>query len=78
MMQDIGVSPISSSFPSNKLKHRSAVIEDHKSFYDNNDKNGSSISEEFFSKTENNEDTWNGNLELPIFHIYYVKSSFFI
>ncbi|XP_012571282.1 uncharacterized protein [Cicer arietinum] len=59
MMQDIGVSPISSSFPSNKLKHRSAVIEDHKSFYDNNDKNGSSISEEFFSKTENNEDTWN-------------------
>jgi hypothetical protein len=72
MMQDIGVSPISSSFPSNKMKQSSAVIEDHKLFYDHADKNGSSINEEFFRRTgnnENNEDTWNGNLKLPIFHL---------
>ncbi|CAJ2640515.1 unnamed protein product [Trifolium pratense] len=62
MMQDIGVSPISSSFPSNKMKQSSAVIEDHKLFYDHADKNESSINEEFFRKTENNEnnkDRWN-------------------
>jgi hypothetical protein len=71
MMQDIGVSPISSSFPSNRMKQSSAVIEDHKLFYDHADKNESCINEEFFRKTENNEnnkDRWNGNLKLPIFH----------
>ncbi|RHN67897.1 hypothetical protein MtrunA17_Chr3g0107711 [Medicago truncatula] len=63
MMQDIGVSPISSTFPSNKSKQSSTIIEDHKYFYDHTDKNGPSISKEFFHKSEdneNNEDTWNG------------------
>ncbi|XP_058787845.1 uncharacterized protein LOC131662157 [Vicia villosa] len=62
MMQDIGVSPISSSFPSKKLNQGSKVIEDHGHFYDHVDKNRPSISKEFFHKTENNEnneDTWN-------------------
>jgi hypothetical protein len=71
MMQDIGVSPISSNFPSNKMKQSSAVIEDHKLFYDHAGKNESSINEELFRKTGNNgynKDTWNGNLKLPIFH----------
>lgn len=71
MMQDIEVPPISSSFPSKKLNQGSKVIEDDMHFYDHIDKNRSSISKEFFHKTENNEnneDTWNGNLKLPIFH----------
>ncbi|GAU18628.1 hypothetical protein TSUD_124610, partial [Trifolium subterraneum] len=62
MMQDIGVSPISSCFPSNKMKQSSTVIEDHELFYDHADKNESCINEEFFRKTENNEnnkDRWN-------------------
>lgn len=77
MMQDIGVSPISSTFPSNKSKQSSTIIEDHKYFYDHTDKNGPSISKEFFHKSEdneNNEDTWNGNLKLPIFHCTMLHS----
>ncbi|KAL5077036.1 hypothetical protein RYX36_016020 [Vicia faba] len=62
MMQDIGVSPISSSFPSKKLNQGLKVVEDHRHFYDHIDKNRPSISKEFFHETENNEnneDTWN-------------------
>lgn len=64
MMQVIRVSPkiSSSNFPSSKVKQSSAFVGDCKHFYDHTDKNGSSISEEFFCKTENNEDIWNGNL----------------
>ncbi|XP_027337596.1 uncharacterized protein LOC113851333 [Abrus precatorius] len=60
MMQDIKVSPTNSSdFPFNKVKRSSAVIRD-KHFYDLTNKNGSSISEDFFYKTENsNEELWN-------------------
>lgn len=77
MMQDIEVSPISSSFPSKKLNQGSKVIEDHGHFYDHVDKNRPSISKEFFHKTENNENneyTWNGNLKLPIFKFHYLTS----
>ncbi|KAJ1422948.1 hypothetical protein SESBI_12715 [Sesbania bispinosa] len=61
MMQDIRVSPVSSSnFPFNKLKRSSTIVGDCKHYYDHTDKNGSSITEEFFYETENdNEDIWN-------------------
>lgn len=64
MMQDIKVSPISSSnFPFNKVKQSFAIAGDSKHYYDHAKKSGSSISEEFFYESENNtEDIWNGNL----------------
>lgn len=64
-MQDIEVSPISSSdFPFNKVKRSSANVGNDKHFYDFTKKNGSSVSEEFFYKIENCEDLWNGNVWL--------------
>nr|KYP76077.1 hypothetical protein KK1_020299 [Cajanus cajan] len=61
MMQDIEVSPISSSdFPFNKVRRSSAIVGNGKHFYDFPNKNGLSVSEEFFYKTENSdEDLWN-------------------
>ncbi|TKY47264.1 hypothetical protein E2542_SST29324 [Spatholobus suberectus] len=61
MMQDIEVSPISSSdFPFNKVRRSSAVAGNGKHFYDSTNKNGSSVSQKFFYKTENSdEDLWN-------------------
>ena len=64
MMQDIKVFPINSSnFPFNKVKQSPAIAGDCKHYYDHANKNGSSVSEEFFYTTENSkEDIWNGNI----------------
>ncbi|KAK7305550.1 hypothetical protein VNO77_43456 [Canavalia gladiata] len=64
MTQDIKVSPTSSSDFPFKVKRSSAVVGDGKHFYDLTDINDSSISEEFFYKTENsNEDLWNEKIK---------------
>jgi len=62
MVQDIKVSPISSSdFPFNKLRRSSAIVGNGNLFYDIDNRNGSSDREEFFYKTENSDgDLWNG------------------
>ncbi|CAL0301357.1 unnamed protein product [Lupinus luteus] len=62
-MQDIKVSPISSSnFPFNKVRQSFANAGDCKHYYDHADKNDSSINEEFFFENENrNEDIWNAS-----------------
>lgn len=64
MVQDIKVSPISSSdFPFNKLRRSSATVGNDNHFYDIDNRNGSADREEFFYKTENSDgDLWNGNL----------------
>nr|XP_007146895.1 hypothetical protein PHAVU_006G079400g [Phaseolus vulgaris]ESW18889.1 hypothetical protein PHAVU_006G079400g [Phaseolus vulgaris] len=61
MVQDIKVSPISSSdFPFNKLRRSSAIVGNGNLFYDIDNRNGSSDREEFFYKTENSDgDLWN-------------------
>ncbi|KAK8468650.1 hypothetical protein PHAVU_006G079400 [Phaseolus vulgaris] len=66
MVQDIKVSPISSSdFPFNKLRRSSAIVGNGNLFYDIDNRNGSSDREEFFYKTENSDgDLWNGSVFL--------------
>ncbi|XP_027931807.1 uncharacterized protein LOC114187693 isoform X2 [Vigna unguiculata] len=61
MVQDIKVSPISSSdFPFNKLRRSSAIVGNGNHFYDIDNRNGSADREEFFYKTENSDgDLWN-------------------
>ncbi|RDY00146.1 hypothetical protein CR513_16708, partial [Mucuna pruriens] len=57
MMQDIEVSPLSSSdFPFNKVRRSSTIVGNGKHFYDFTNKNGSFVREEFFYKTENSDE----------------------
>ncbi|XP_019419350.1 PREDICTED: uncharacterized protein LOC109329909 isoform X2 [Lupinus angustifolius] len=62
-MRDIKVSPISSSnLPFNKVNQSFTNAGDCKHYYDDADKNVSSINEEFFFENEyRNEDTWNAS-----------------
>ncbi|KAG2395021.1 uncharacterized protein HKW66_Vig0076040 [Vigna angularis] len=61
MVQDIKVSPISSSdFPFNKLRRSSGNVGNGNRFYDIDNRNGSADREKFFYKTENSDgDLWN-------------------
>lgn len=64
-MQDIEAAPISglSDFPFNRQKKSLATAPVYDHFIGHFDKYGSSISQEFFYDTENNnDDIWDGNL----------------
>lgn len=77
-----------SNFPYNEGKQSLATAQDYKHFNDHDNKNGSrdykhvndhatkigsSISQEFFFNSENNNDNiWNGNWRLTLVHILFL------
>ncbi|KAL9320151.1 hypothetical protein ACSQ67_011990 [Phaseolus vulgaris] len=80
MVQDIKVSPISSSdFPFNKLRRSSAIVGNGNLFYDIDNRNGSSDREEFFYKTENSDgDLWNDIEKLFLRLLWNIAGSVFL